>query len=221
MNPVMNIEILSHENTTAYSCTNTFLQPDHLRLLMNSDISPDVGRARGYQTITSKSALKGYGFSPEQCRPPALLIPIHDAEGRLISYQMRPGEPRIDRDHGAVEYEICPGRPFALDTPPACASLLADPGVPLYITDEVLKADSAASHRLCCVDLVGLLPMMDGAAAGRSLGPCAWDGIVLDNRLVRFVYDADTSHRTATLSAFAILQDFLWSRHAKIQRINL
>jgi len=220
MNPV-NIETLVRQSTTEYSRAATFLQPHHLRQLLDSGISPAVSRARGYRTIAKKSSLRGYGFSPEQCRPPALLIPIHDAEGHLVSYQMRPDEPRIDRDHGAVEYEICPGRPIALDAPPACASLLADPDIPLYVTDEVLKADSAVSHGLCCIALVGLLPAVDRLEVGRSLGPDVWEGIALDNRLVRFVYEADLNHRTATMSAFAILQEFLWSRHAKIQRISL
>jgi Domain of unknown function (DUF3854) len=221
MNPILNDEGLGHETTAAYSRAGTFLHPHHLRLLLDSGISPEVSRARGYQTITRKSALRGYGFSPEQCRPPAILIPIHDAEGRLISYQMRPDEPRIDPDHGAVEYEICPGRSIALDAPPACASLLADSDIPLYITDEVLKADSAVSNGLSCIALVGLLPAVDGLEVGRSLGPDAWEGIALNNRLVRFVYDTDTNYRAATSSAFAILQEFLWTQHAKIQRVSL
>src|SRR3984957_14237874 len=158
MNPVQNVKHLVRESTTEYSRAGTFLHPHHLHLLLDSDISPAVCRARGYRTITRKSALRGSGFIPEQCRPPALLIPIHDAEGRLTTYQMRPDEPRIDPDHGAVEYEICPGRPIALDAPPACASLLADSDIPLYITDEVLKADSAVSHGLCCIALIGLSP---------------------------------------------------------------
>ena len=221
MNPVLNIEALAHQSTTEYSRAGTFLHPNHLLLLLDSGISPVVCRARGYRTITRKSALRGYGFSPEQCRPPALLIPIHDAEGRLATYQMRPDEPRIDRDHGAVEYEICPGRPIALDAPPACATLLEDPDIPLYITDEVLKADSAVSHGLCCIALVGLLPAVDRLEVGRSLGPDAWESIALNNRLVRFVYDAGSIRRTATLGAFAILQEYLWSQHAKIQRVSL
>jgi hypothetical protein len=221
MDPVMNGETLNHEMAAAYSRSDALLHPNHLRLLLDSGISPVVSGSRGYKTVTRKITLKGYGFIPEQCRPPALLIPIHDAEGRLISYQMRPDEPRIDHDHGAVEYEICPWRPIALDAPPACTSLLVDSGIPLYITDGVLKADSAASHGLCCIALGGLLPAVDRLEVGRSLSPDAWDGIALDHRLVRFVYDADTNHRTATLSAFTILQELLWSRNAKIQRISL
>lgn len=221
MNPELKVEDPGQETTAEYSRAVTFLQPHHLRLLLDSGIWPEVSRARGYQTVTGKSALKGYGFSAEQCRPPALLIPIYDAGGRLISYQIRPDEPRIDRHAGAIEYEICPGRPFALDFPPACASLLADPGIPLYITDEVFKADSAASQRLCCVALVGISLTADGADTERSLGSGVWDGIILDNRVVRLVCDADSTRRPGTESAFAYLQEFLWSRHARIQRIRL
>jgi hypothetical protein len=139
----------------------------------------------------------------------------------VITYQIRTDEPRIDRSAGAVEYEVCPGRQFALDVPPASVSLLSDADIPLYITDEVFKADSAASQGLCCIDLVGLWATSDESDFQKRLNPCDWDGIVLDRRLVRFVYDADSTHRAETRSAFATLQEFLWSRHARIQRVNL
>jgi hypothetical protein len=221
MQPDSNVESFTRETLSAYSRANTILQPHHLQVLQDAAVSPAVSRARGYQTITRRSALRGYGFSPEQCRTPALLIPVYDAGGRLVTYQIRTDEPRIDRNMGAVEYEVCPGRPFALDVPPACASLLSAADIPLYVTDEVLKADSTASQGLCCVDLVGLLRTSDGPGVDRRLNPGDWDGIVLDRRLVRFVYDADSTHRAETRGAFATLQEFLWSRHARIQRINL
>lgn len=222
MDSLSNIASNYRDTPSEYSRAHTFLQKNHLQLLQGSAISPEVSRARGYQTITRKSALKGYGFSIEQCRTPALLIPVYDGRGRLITYQMRPDEPRIDRHDGAVEYEICPGRQFALDVPPTCAALLADPSILLYITDEVVKADSAASQGLCCVDLVGRVSILDDCNfEGRRLSPSDWDGIALDNRLIRFVYDADSTQRPETRSAFATLQEFLWSRHARIQRISL
>jgi hypothetical protein len=219
MQPDSNVETVTRETFSAYSRANTSLQPHHLQVLQDSAISTSVSRARGYQTITRKSALIGYGFSPEQCRTPALLIPVYDAGGRFVTYLIRTDEPRIDRKAGAIEYEVCPGRQFALDVPPACVSLLSDADIPLYITDEVLKADSAASHGLCCIDLVGLWAMSD--AVLKQFNPGDWDGIVLDHRIVRFVYDADSTHRAETRSAFATQQEFLWSRHARIQRIDL
>jgi len=96
MNIISNVAHLAHATRTAYSRTETSLNTNHLQLLENSAISPEVSRARGYQTVTRRSTLRGYGFSPEQCRPPALLIPVYDGRGRLITYQMRPDEPRID-----------------------------------------------------------------------------------------------------------------------------
>jgi Domain of unknown function (DUF3854) len=221
MQPDSNVESFTRETPSAYSRANTSLQPHHLQALQDPATSPAVSRARGYQTVTRKSALRGYGFSPEQCRTPALLIPVYDAGGRLITYQIRTDEPRIDRSVGAVEYEVCAGRQFALDVPPASAPLLLDPCIPLYITDEVFKADSAASHGLCCVDLVGLWATADESDVMKRLNPGDWDGIVLDHRIVRFVYDADSTHRAQTRNAFATLQQFLWSRQARIQRINL
>jgi len=62
MHPVSNVENLSREKLTAYSRANTFMQPNHLRLLLNAAISPEVSRARGYQTITTRSALRAYGL---------------------------------------------------------------------------------------------------------------------------------------------------------------
>ena len=221
MQPDSNVESFTREILRAYSRANTILQPHHLQVLQDSAISPAVSRARGYQTVTRKSALRGYGFSPEQCRTPALLIPVYDAGGRLVTYLIRTDEPRIDRSVGAVEYEVCPGRQFALDVPPTCASLLSDADIPLYVTDEVLKADSAASHGLCCIDLVGLWATSDESDVMKRLNPGDWDSIVLDHRIVRFVYDADSTHRAETRSAFATLQEFLWSRQARIQRVDL
>jgi hypothetical protein len=85
----------------------------------------------------------------------------------------------------------------------------------------VLKADSAASHGLCCVDLVGLWATADESDVMKQLNPGDWDGIVLDHRIVRFIYDADSTHRAETRGAFAALQEFLWSRQARIQRVDL
>jgi hypothetical protein len=109
MQPDSNVESFTRETFSAYSRANTSLQPHHLQVLQDSALSPSVSRARGYQTVTRKSVLRGYGFSPEQCRTPALLIPVYDVGGRVVTYQIRSDEPRIDRSAGAVEYEVCPG----------------------------------------------------------------------------------------------------------------
>jgi hypothetical protein len=217
MSPVTDSDIVSRSE---YSREESFLNQNHLRLLQESAVSAEVRRARGYQTITTRSALKGYGFGLIQCRPPALLIPIFDPRGRLVSYQIRPDQPRIDCHAGALNYEICPGRQSAIDVPPHCSNLLSNSGVPLYVTDEVIKADSAASHGLCCIALVHSSWSSD-EHQGIYLNSDEWESVALDGRLVRLVYDADSKDRASARSAFMQAREFFWSCNARVQRINL
>ncbi len=51
------------------------LLPHHADLLRASTIAPAVIEARGYRSIDVKARLKALGFTPAQCRVPALLIP--------------------------------------------------------------------------------------------------------------------------------------------------
>jgi hypothetical protein len=141
---------------TEYSREYSFLHANHLGLIKDSAISPEVSRERGYRTVTTQSALKRYGFADLQCRVPALLIPVWNVRGQLVSYQVRPDEPRIDAITGPVEYERCAGQRLLIDVPPSCRERLADPGVTLHLTDAVRKADSAAAQGLSCIALLGL-----------------------------------------------------------------
>jgi hypothetical protein len=194
-----------------YSRSESFLKHNHFRLLQDASVSAEVSRARGYQTITTKNALKGYGFSLIQCRPPALLIPFFDPRGRLVTYQIRPDQPRIDCNVGALNYEICPGRQSAIDAPPPCSSLLSESAVPLYVTDEVIKADSAASHGLCCIALLSS-SWSSNEHQGNYLNSDEWESIALDGRTVRLIYDADSRYRAPARDSFIHLQNFFGQR---------
>ena len=62
MDPLSNVESFSREPLTTYSRADAFLQPNHLQMLQDSAIIPEVSRARGYQTITRKSiAIRFWG----------------------------------------------------------------------------------------------------------------------------------------------------------------
>ena len=52
------------------------LLPQHVNLLRDSAITPEVARARGYWSAEKKSELEELGFSRSQQRAPALVIPI-------------------------------------------------------------------------------------------------------------------------------------------------
>jgi Domain of unknown function (DUF3854) len=131
------------------------LLPQHEALLRDSAIAPAVARDRGYRSVTVRADLHRLGFSARQARVPALLIPIRDVHGEVALYQARPDEPRI-LDGRSVKYETPKGARMALDVPPSVRAMLGDPGVPLFITEGVRKADSAASIGLCCIALLGV-----------------------------------------------------------------
>jgi len=50
------------------------LAPQHLALVADSRISPEVAGARSYRTVDTKAELETLGFARRQCRVPALLI---------------------------------------------------------------------------------------------------------------------------------------------------
>src|SRR5947208_8017492 len=79
------------------------LLPHHERLLRHSAIAPEVARARGYRSVTTKAELEALGFGRAQRRVPALLIPVFSVTGEIATYQIRPDEPRIADK--AVKYE--------------------------------------------------------------------------------------------------------------------
>lgn len=149
---------------------NTFLtekqalSPEHLKMLRDtSGISDDVIAARGYRTITDVNELEQLGFSHDQCRAPGLLLPVHCTDGSNSLYVFRPDNPREswsgkgkDYKHKVIKYEIPKGVGVRLDCPPLSKPLLANPQIPLWITEGQKKADALASHKQCVIDLLGV-----------------------------------------------------------------
>jgi len=89
----------------------------HQRLIDASAISAEVAAARGYRSVTTKSDLKGLGFAPAQRRIPALLMPIYDCRGEIVTYHLRCDEPRVVKGR-ALKYETPKGSRMAVDVPP-------------------------------------------------------------------------------------------------------
>ncbi len=71
-----------------------FLLPDHRRLIDASGIAAEVAAARGYRSLTMKVEARRLGFSEAQANVPALLVPLWNAWGDLVGYQLRPDTPR-------------------------------------------------------------------------------------------------------------------------------
>ncbi len=196
------------------------LLPQHLALLRGSAISDEVAAARGYRSVEHKARLTELGFSAAQARVPALLIPIIGVHGEVVLYQLRPDAPRI-RDGKAVKYETPAGARMALDVPPACRAGLADPLVPLFVTEGVRKADAAASVGLCCVALLGVWNFRGTNEAGGSTALADWESIALRDRVVDIVFDSDVMTKPAVHGALARLKAFLEGRGARVLLVYL
>ena len=103
----------------------------------------------------TKKQLERYGFAGYQQRPPGLLIPLQRADGSVWGYQLRADKPRETKAGNTVKYETPAGQRNGIDVPPGIRDSLADPSVPLLVTEGTRKADSAVSHGLACVALPG------------------------------------------------------------------
>src|SRR3954454_16942620 len=81
------------------------LLPQHKQLLVESGISPEVARQRGYRSVEKKSELRALGVSAAQCRAPALLVPVYDVTGEVAFHQIRPDSPRANTNGKPIKYE--------------------------------------------------------------------------------------------------------------------
>ena len=122
------------------------LSPKHKSILKDSAISDDVIDARGYRTVINSAELRELGFSHNQCRVPGLLLPLWTTDGSIGTHVYRPDNPRVvenkekknaDGTHpqGVIKYEMPKRSGVRLDCPPICRPKLADPSIPLWITE--------------------------------------------------------------------------------------
>src|SRR4029077_2107248 len=104
--------------------------------------------------VAGYAALKTLGFSPQQARQtPGLLLPLHTTEGQQPLHVFRPDQPQPDTNGRLRKYLLPKGASVRLDCPPHCQPSLADPSIPLWLTEGQKKADALASHGAVVVDL--------------------------------------------------------------------
>jgi hypothetical protein len=197
------------------------LLPQHRELIDRSAISEDVARARGYRSVSTKSELHQLGFSPRQCRIPALLIPVWNAAGEIANYQIRPDEPRVNERGKAVKYETPKNSRMILDVPPPARAWIGDPKRPLFITEGIRKADAAVSIGLCCVDLLGVWNWRGTNEHGGKVALPDWEYIALSDRQVYICFDSDAATKPEVCEAMARLKSFLEQRKATVDIIRL
>lgn len=191
------------------------LLPQHREVLTSRGITPEVAAARGVSSAHSNPQLEELGFVNAQRRVPALVIPIHNTVGDVVTHQIRPDNPR-QREKKPLKYELPTGAPLALDVPPAIRSQLTDSSVPLVITEGPLKADAAVSHGMVCVAVLGV---WNFARNKELLND--WENVVLKDRTVAICFDSDVMTNPSVYSALQRMHGFLTKRHAQVMLIYL
>ncbi len=161
------------------------LLPHHRRLLEERGVGADVIAARGYWSATEARELRLLGFSEEQCRVPALVIPVHSADEpeKPAYHVIRPDSPRRDAEGGKPrKYDSPPKHPQVVDVPPALLTrwpnAVHDPRLRLFVAEGPIKADALVTHGIAAVGI-------QGVSAWRGKLPGGGKGAINDVREIR------------------------------------
>lgn len=200
---------------------NSCLSSSHLKMLDDgSGISGAIIEARGYRTVTDHKELTALGFASRQLQVPGLLLPLHATDGSQPFFVFRPDRPR-EKDGKPVKYEIPEGQGIRLDCPPLCRARLADPSVPLWLTEGQKKADALASRGACVVALLGVWNFKGKNPFGGVTFLADWDYVALPGREVRIVFDNDTMRKPEVRKALERLTEHLQRKGAYVRAVYL
>lgn len=193
------------------------LLQDDAHLLAGSGIAPEVAAERGYRTATRKSELESLGFKRGQAIVPALVIPIRDSRGAIVTYQIRPHQPRIGNTGKPVKYETPALSPPALDVPVRVAKRLGVAAEALWITEGARKADAAVSVGLVCVSLPGVWSWAKRLNAdARTVLPDLAKVKFLDRKVI-LAFDSDVMVKVSVQKALVALAGYLTSQGALVK----
>lgn len=196
------------------------LSTSHRTQLEASAISPEIIDARGYRTVEKRADLKRCGFSDRQALVPALLVPVWGVDGQISIYQARPDAPRIVGGK-PNKYETPRGARMVLDIHPHAQVRVADPTVPLFITEGVKKGDSLVSRECCTVSLLGVWNWRGSNSQGGKTALDDWESIALNDRQIYIIFDSDVMLNPKVHSALSRLKGFLEMRRASVALIYL
>jgi hypothetical protein len=172
------------------------------------------------------------GFAPSQRRVPGLLLPLHTTNGRSGPAIYRPDNPRIVENRrqknadGAypqrvIKYEQPKGESVRVDCPPTAQPKLADPSVPLFITEGQKKADALVSRGACAIALTGVWNWKSRNEYGGTTFSNDLDYIAWENRQVYLVFDADVMSKQGVRQALERFTDHLKRQEAVVSHIYL
>ncbi|HVX69988.1 MAG TPA: DUF3854 domain-containing protein [Mycobacteriales bacterium] len=198
------------------------------QLLLDSGITTEVARARGYETVCREGDARGYGFSKAQAgcitrNHHGLLVPLWDVASSSCSptgHQMRPSRPRRNDKGDEIKYETCPKQGNLLDVNPLMKAKVLDASVELWITEGARKVDALASVGLACIGLSGVSNWVGKETPGDPASPSRplpqWDVVPLKGRRVVVCFDSDVATKPAVAGARRKLSMFLAERGADV-----
>lgn len=204
---------------------DTMLADHHRAMLAASGITPEHAAKRGYETVTDSGRLANldgdcHGITKAGRNVPGLLVPMLREDGTTWGYQYRPDVPRL-RDGKPAKYETVWQQRNGLDVPPGVGPMLADPSIPLWITEGCKKADCGAIHGLCIVALSGVWNWLHTNSAGGKMAFPEWRDIALNGRRVAMAFDGDTARKPPVQKALHALAGYLAAKGAKIEYLHL
>jgi putative DNA primase/helicase len=181
-------------------------------------MSEDVVRERRYSAVTPEDAATFVDEPSLIPRLPALMIPIFNQKGEQVTCQLRPDHPTsgakyVSPKRGETE--------MVLDSHPRIIPRLGDKSVDLWITEGILKADSAISRGLCCVGLLGVWMAFRKNERGGVEALPGWDQIELRERNVYVAFDSDVMTKPSVAQALKRLRTFLANRGAFVHVVYL
>lgn len=209
------------------------LSDAHRIILHKSAITDEVIAARGYRSINETGELEKLGFARFQCRVPGLVLPLHTTDGGNSLYIYRPDNPRVveQKQKGklrdgtypnrVIKYEIPKGVGTRIDCPPTCQPMLANPTVPLWITEGQKKADALASIGKCAIAVLGVWNWKTKNDFGGNTVSADFDYIALNDRDVRIVFDSDVMTKSGVRQALDRLTVHLQRKGAHVGSVYL
>ena len=186
-----------------------------------SGISVDVIKERGYESVLGKKRLAELGLTKAQQRTPGLLCPGWGVDGQQIPPQYKPDHPRLDRRGRAIKYETPEGAANRVDCPPRCQKQLADPSIPLYVSEGKKKADSLVTQGLCTINIPGCWSWKSKNELKGITISTDFDRIAFNDRQVYLVPDSDIATIPGVRQACLRLAEHLSRKKAKVSIIYL
>ncbi len=189
------------------------------QLEVESGLSCEAIRVRGYFTTNDPNLLKLHGFTKNQARIPALIIPLRNWQGERAGVAIRHTIERYDTaSRKKIKYDLPKGTPPALDVSPLTRHLVTDKTVPLLFTEGAKKADSAASRGLCAVNVNGVWGFIRKGVIHPDLEALRPH---LHGRIVFIAYDSDAAKKRGVELAMRRLEALLKSLGAQVKVIYL